>query len=340
MRMQARTPRARRHVLALMLTGLAFSTANAQSHRFTVDDLLDLANVNIADVTADGRYALVTTAALRDRLGIDNARYGDPSYTAPALGTAWVVATATGKAQKLFPEKRQVRGFSWSPDGTKLAFSALRNGRFEPMVWERSTARTRALKLPADRVLADGQMQWSGDGTSLLVPLRAADWPSRAQEGFVALTSKPIIVQSSKEPFLAWDALARLRLEQSLALYDVASGQVRAVVPQTLIRSFNLSEDGSFITYEQDITTKTDYDVIRGSDNQLMLQSTAGGEPRKLIASTKGLNLLWSQDGRRYAYSKDGAVFFGAVDSSEPRKLFGPAPRQPADSARAPADTA
>jgi dipeptidyl aminopeptidase/acylaminoacyl peptidase len=337
MPLYARTRPLRPSALALALVTLTLAQAAAQQTRFTVDDLLDLANANVADVTADGKFAVVTSAALRDRLGVNNSRYGDPSYIAPSVADVWVVETATGKAQKLFPDKRQLRGFRWSPDGTRLVFSILRSGRYEPVIWDRSNGKVRALVLPANRVLADGELQWSNDGKSLLIGLRDAQWGARAQQRFTALTSQPVVVQSSKEPFLAWDDLGRMRLEQKVALYDLATDKVREVVTQGLIRSYDLSGDGSFVTYQQDITKKTDYDIIGGNDNQLMLVQAAGGEPRKVIASTKGLSLLWTADGRRYAYSKDGALFVASIDDKEPRKLLGPAPREKADSAATPA---
>ncbi len=37
-------------------------------------------------------------------------------------------------------------------------------------------------------------------------------------------------------------------------------------------------EDGSFITYSEDITKKTDYDVIGGTENQIHLMPATGGE--------------------------------------------------------------
>src|SRR5262245_28608068 len=247
--------------LTIVLFALALSRGTAQQTRFTVDDLLDLTSANVADITGDGKFALVTSAALRDRLGVNNGRYGDPSYIAPSVAEAWVVETATGKVQKLFPDKRQLRGFRWSPDGTKLVFSMLRNGRFEPVLWERSTSKVRALTLPQNRVLADGELEWSNDGKSILLGLRDAQWGARASQRFAALTSQPIVVQSSKDPFLAWDDLGRMRLEQTVALYDLATDKMRDVVSGGPIRSYDLSGDGSFITYQRDITKKTDYDI-------------------------------------------------------------------------------
>jgi len=36
-----------------------------------------------------------------------------------------IVDTRSGKSQKLFADRRQVRGLTWSPEGTRLAMLAL-----------------------------------------------------------------------------------------------------------------------------------------------------------------------------------------------------------------------
>ncbi|HMY74230.1 MAG TPA: hypothetical protein PLQ88_20595, partial [Blastocatellia bacterium] len=63
---------------ALALIPPAVSTAQTQS-AFTADDLLDVTNVSVADVSADGRWLVALTSGLRDRIGIDNSRFGDPT---------------------------------------------------------------------------------------------------------------------------------------------------------------------------------------------------------------------------------------------------------------------
>lgn len=319
---------ARRSTVALAASLILSASLSAQDRRFTVADVLDLSNANVADITADGKLAVVTTAALRDRLGINNARYGDPSYIAPSVAEVWIVETATGKAAKMFPDKRQLRGFRWSPDGRQLVYAAVRSGQAEPMLWERATGRSQPIRLPAGRILADGELQWSEDGKTILLPLREASWISTAQKRFAAITTDSVVVRSSKDAFLDWDDLGRMRLQQSLALYDVATARIREVVPGGQIRTYDLSADGSFVIYQQDITKKTDYDVIGGNDNQLMVLQTGAAEPRKLIASTRGLSLLWSRDSRRYAYAREGAIYVATIDDTAARKLVGPASRE------------
>ncbi len=77
--------------------------------------------------------------------------------------------------------------------------------------------------------------------------------------------------------------------------------------------------------FSEDMTEKTDYDVIFGSDNRVSLLPTAGGEPRVLIETVKGNysgpQLTWSRQHRHYAYAEKGKIYFGSRTRKEyPRR--------------------
>lgn len=323
-------------ILASLPLHVTAQTANAV---FTVDDMLDLANVNIADLSDDGRWLAATSGTLRDRIGIDNHRFGDPTYIAPSLVDVWIIDTQTTKAQMLFQSKRQVRGLKWSPDGSRLALFILKGDLFEPAIWERATGKFVNVNLPAGKQAADNaELEWSADGSRLLLALRADAWRKKAAERFQYETAGPVIVHSSKEPFLAWDDLRRMSALRSLAALDVKTGLARELLPEMKLGSYDLAEDGSFITYSEDITKKTDYDVIGGTDNQIHVMPAAGGERRTIIKSTKGISLQWSRDNRRYAYAKDGNIFVASVDDKEAKQVTGKKPDADKDKADAVSD--
>ena len=315
-------------VIGLALAALPMrAPAQSASSPFTVEDLLDVMNINVSDLSDDGRWLAATSGSLRDRIGIDNHRFGDPTYVAPNRVEVWIIDTQTTKAQTLFPSKRQVRGLKWSPDASRLAMFVLKGDQFEPVIWERATGKFTDVKLPSRKQAADNaELEWSTDGSQILLALRTDAWRKKAAERFQYETKGSVVVHSSKEPFLAWDDLRRMSSLRSLAAYDVRSGQTRELLPEIKLNSYDLSEDGSFVGYQEDITKKTDYDVIFGSDNQVQILPTAGGAARTLIKSTKGLTITWSKDGRRYAYSKEGSVWVGSVDDKEPRQLIGKKP--------------
>lgn len=315
--------------------------AQSAGSSFTVDDMLDVVNMNVADLSNDGRWLVATSGSLRDRIGIDNHRFGDPTYVAPTSVDVWIIDTQSAKTQKLFPTKRQVRGARWSPDSSRLALFVLRGDQFEPVIWERASGKLIDVKLPVGKQAADnGELEWSPDGAQLLLALRSNAWRKQASEAFKRETEAPVVVHSSKEPFLAWDDLRRMSALRSLASYDVKSGQTSELLAEMKINSYDLSEDGSFISYQQDITKKTDYDVIFGSENQVQILPASGGPSRTLIKSTKGLTITWSKDGRRYAYSKEGSVWVGSVDDKESRQLIGKKPDADKDKSEASPDKA
>jgi dipeptidyl aminopeptidase/acylaminoacyl peptidase len=317
-------------VVSIAAIPLPLHSASAQTKtalEFTVDDLLDVVNINVADLSDDGRWLAATAGSLRGRIGIDNYRFGDPTYVAPLLVEVWVIDTQTAKAQKLFKDKRQVRGLKWSPDASRLAFLLLKSAGFEPVIWERPSGKLSAVDLPPGKIAADNaEFEWSADGSQLIFPLRSADWKKKAAERFTNETRGPVVVHSSKEPFLAWEDLRRTSAPRSLAAYDVKSAQTRELLPEMKLASYDLAEDGSFITYSEDITKKTDYDVIGGSENQVLLKPAGGGQARTIIKSTKGINIIWSRDNRRYAYAKDGNIFFASIDDKDARQLTGKKP--------------
>lgn len=330
------------YVFILSLSMLCIGTPRisaAKNHsssgkQFTVDAMLDVMDVQVADITDDGRWIAATTTSLRDRIGIDNHRFGDPTYIPPHLSDIWVIDASNGKSQKIFPDKRQARDFKWSRDGSLLAMLVLKGDRFQPAVWERATGNLRFIDLPKDYSMAPNAdvfwfyfnsnvINWSADGSSMILPLRSEESLRKQREQFEYETKGPIVVHSSKEPFLAWDDLSRMPLTRRLVMYDLKSGSYRDVLPETKLKSYKISDDGSSLIYSEDVTKKTDYDNIFGSDNQVKIMPMAGGPAQTVIKSTRGLDIIWSRDDRHYAYSKDGNIFFGATDQPEPRQLTG-----------------
>lgn len=320
--------RQRHPVCALLVILLWATTARAQTAPLdiVVDRfVLDTVSATPGDLSPDGKWLVATTGSLRGRIGIDNTRFQDPTYTAPSAVDVLIIETATGKTERVFPDKRQVRGFKWSPDATRLVFCALKDGAFQPLLWERATSPVRPIALPAGKEVADNaEFEWSRDGSEVLFAVRGSDWRLEARKRFEYETAATVVVHSSKEPFLAWEDVRRMASRRGIVAYDTRSGRSREVLPENRISSYTLLEDGSALTYSEDVTKKTDYDVIFGVDNEVKTMPARGGPARTVLKSTKGLTLVWSRDGRAYAYSKDGKVFAGSVAGGEPRQIAGP----------------
>ena len=302
-------------------------TAQNLNTTFTVDDLLDVANIGIADLSDDGKWLAATSSSLRDRIGADNHRFGDPTYIAPAVIEVWIIETQTGKKQKLFQNKQQVRNLRWSPDGSRLAMFVIKDKLMEPVIWDRISGKFITIKLNAGKMVANNApLEWSADGTQLMFALWSDSTYKKAIEKFNYETTGPIVVHSSKEPFLAWDEVRRMNIQRSLALYDIKSGKFRELLPETKFGSYNFVGDASFFLYSEDITKKTDYDVIGGTENQIHLAPVLAGEKRTIFKTTKGISIQWSQDYRRYAYTKDGNIYTPSLDDKEALQLTGKSP--------------
>lgn len=303
---------------------ISFASA-ASAGVFTVDDLLHVANAAVSDVSADGRWVAITVSSLEDRIGVDNHRYGDPTYIAPHKMDVLVVDTRSGASTKLFPSRTQVKGLSFSPDGKHLALLVQRNDAFELRIWDQATGNFTTVNAPEGKAIDDsGEMQWTRDGATLMIPLRMSDWRDRARERFIAETVGPVIFHSTTEPFLAWIDVRRLSLEESIGAYDVATAKVKEIAPPSLISSFNVADDGSYLILNQDIARKTEYETLGAGEARIDVAPTkSGAKPRTLIPSTKGLTLIWSRDLHSYAYAKDGAIYFAGIDDKEPRLIAG-----------------
>ena len=91
-----------------------------------------------------------------------------------------------------------------------------------------------------------------------------------------------------------------------------------------LLGTWTLNRDGSAITVQEDITKKTDYDIIGGREWRLVTQSAGGGDAKTLFPSLKGITLQWADDGQRFVSGRDGRVFVGSTADTLSRQILGP----------------
>jgi len=292
---------------------------------FSIDDALNVVSYVQTDVSDDGRWLATVSTLRRDNFGVDYRRDGDPTYIRPAAGTLLVIETATGKSRAIVPDKRNVKSLAWSPDGSRLAMLVVHNEAFEPVIWERSTGRVTTVQAPAGSYVAENSdVRWTHDGASIVFALHSDAWKRSIRERFDRYTKGPVFVQSSNDPFLAWDDLRRSASRRSVVAYDVATRKTRELIPEGMIASYTLVARDSVIVYSEDITTKTDYDVIFGTENRLVARGQGTSTPRTIVPSLKSTTLIWTEDGHRFAYGKEGRVFIGSPSDSGGRQIAGP----------------
>jgi dipeptidyl aminopeptidase/acylaminoacyl peptidase/tetratricopeptide (TPR) repeat protein len=329
------------HVIAPIVCALVTSSpSRAQTPvrtAFTANDALGITSMQVADLSPDGRWLLATTSTRRDGLGVDYRRDTDPTYLRATPSRVLVISTRDGSQRALFPDARTVRSPVWSPDGNRVALLVLRGDRLEPVIWERASGRSRTLAVPVGMYVAEvSDVKWTNDGRHIVLSMRTDAWKRENAAEFDRMTRGPVFVQDGTEPFLAWDKLRRQGNVRAVYAIDVNSGRASELLPNAMYSTYQLSEDDSLITWQDDITRKTDYDVIFGTDTKLMARRLAGGPAMELLASTKGATLQWARDGRHVAWSKDGRVMVRAIGDSSARLVVGP---DSATAARAASDT-
>jgi dipeptidyl aminopeptidase/acylaminoacyl peptidase len=291
---------------------------------FSIDDFFLTKSLRIEDITRHGRFVAASVSTPADRLPQDNARYGDPTYVGPARAELVVIETASGRSVPVFAGKRQAASPAWSPDGKVLAYFEVVAGRFEIRLWSREPGRTEAVALPKGKTIASGSpLLWAPDGKKLYFTTRAADWEAKSAKMFKQATDIPIIVMDSREPFLAWDAIRRRGRLVIPAAWDLGARKLTELLPETPVVSLRLTEDGTALVFERDVTEKTNYDVIFGTNNQLEVLPLPAGTPRVLMKSYEQRPLTWSKDRRTVAYADKGDVFVMSIDDKEPRQLTG-----------------
>ncbi|HSQ30534.1 MAG TPA: prolyl oligopeptidase family serine peptidase [Gemmatimonadaceae bacterium] len=322
--------RPRSALLAAAFAVIPASTAIAQAGRsapsyFTPQDALDIVNASVSDLSDDGRWLAVSTTVRRDSYGQDYRHDGDPTYVRDVPVRLVVIDTRTGTTQAVFPDKRPVRAPKWSPDGRRLAMLAFNGDVYEPAIWDRTTGKLTVSHLPAGKYVAENSdIRWTPDGSSLVFAVHTADWRNKARATFATMTAGPVFVQSSVDPFLAWDDVRRMANVRSVVSFDPRTNQLRELVPEARVTSYTLLEDGSALTYNRDVQKKTDYTTF-GVETALRLKSARDTSDRVLYATTKGMQLVWAEDGRHYAYSKEGRVYAGSIDDKEAKQILGPA---------------
>jgi dipeptidyl aminopeptidase/acylaminoacyl peptidase len=329
------TPSAYAFVLASFVAASAVRAQAPTRTAFSIDDALNVITFSQSDLSDDGRWLATVSAARRDGLGVDYRRDGDPTYIRPAAGVVLVIETATGKSRALFPDKRNVKSLAWSPDGTRLAMLVLHNEAFDPVIWERASGKFTTVTPPAGSYVAENSdVRWTSDGTSLVFSLHRDAWKRAVRDQFDRYTKGPVFVQSSNDPFLAWEDLRRSANRRSVVAYDLASRRVRELLPEGMIGAYTLVAGDSVVVYNEDITAKTDYDVIFGTESRLMARAPSGSAPRLLLPSLKNTTVVWTEDGHRFAFGKEGRVFVGSPRDSGGRQIAGP-PAGQRDSAAA-----
>src|SRR5688500_5747314 len=315
----------------------ALTAPAAQSlNPITAEDILNVRTANVLDFSDDGRRVAIGARRLYDNAETNHRRYGDPTYFAPSMVELLVIDTTTGGADRVGRGLMNVRQAAFTGNGSRLAVLTAAEtpaGLPTTSLWVYDMDRKTLVEVPRQagaEVAANSELAWTPDGSKLFVALRNPEDDKTAQAAFRTLVTGPIVVQSSK-PFLDWDAMSRSNRRRALAEIDPATGAATVVVPPATMTNYQLSRDGSFVTWLEDNTEKTNYDVIFVTHNAVRTLSRGGEAKTVLDAKTlKTITPRWSDDQRTLAYADKGEVFVQRIDEAKPRSITPKPQKDPA----------
>ena len=282
---------------------------------FTSEDALNVASLQVLDITSDGRYAVATRYTSRDRKNIDHMRFGDPTYVSPSFSQLLVIDTDTGEETLVFDERVQVRSAVFSPDGSTVAFFLRLGDEFSLQTFEVSRSRVREVSLRSDKSIASNSpLEWRPDGSGVLLGLRADGWAETSRRMYLELSEGPVIVQDSRNSFLAWDSVRNRSSLQIPAIVELDSREVRELLSEGNYASFNQAKDGEFVTYSEVTPLKTSYEPNKGTEYEVFLLSLDDlGTTSLTEKSEDRIRPNWNEAGNSFAYSEKGNVFVRSV---------------------------
>ncbi len=310
--------------IALILVSAAGDSVIAQQDGlFTPNTALDVMSGSIADVTSDGRWLAVTVQSRRDRTDVDHMRFGDPTYVSPASTRVLLIETISGDQEWLFGDPVQVRGLTWSPDDTQLGYFLMVGGQYQLRVYDIESGNTRSVNLStAKEISSSSPLIWAPDGSSVLLSLRPEAWAEEARQAFAVMTSGPVVVQDSRNDFLAWDRVRNLASRQVAALVSVSSGSVEEILPEADVQGLRFGESGDFVTYTAVKPQKTAYERNEGTEYEILKLVLDGSAPESIVApSERRTNPNWNKAGDAFVYSEEGNVFLRKLEEDSTTNL-------------------
>jgi dipeptidyl aminopeptidase/acylaminoacyl peptidase len=310
-------------IALILVSAVGDSVIAQQDGLFTPNTALDVMSGSVADVTSDGQWLAVTVQSRRDRTDVDHMRFGDPTYVSPASTRVLLIETTSGDQEWLFGDPVQVRGLTWSPDDTQLGYFLMVRGQYQLRVYDIESGNTRSVSLStAKEISSSSPLIWAPDGSSVLLSLRPEAWAEEAQQAFAVMTSGPVVVQDSRNDFLAWDRVRNLANRQVAALVNVSSGSVEEILPEADVQGLRFGESGDFVTYTAVKPQKTAYERNEGTEYEILKLVLDGSAPESIVApSERRTNPNWNKAGDAFVYSEEGNVFLRKLEEDSAANL-------------------
>ena len=284
-------------ILGLLLAAAPFSSAAEVKRPITFEDFIRIQRVTDPQPSPDGKWiAFVITAMDKE---------ANRSAT-----DIWIIPAKGGEPRRLTTNPASDTQPRWSPDGKNIAFVSSRGG--SPQIWTIDPNGGEAAQLTSLSTGASGVL-WSRDGrflafTSSVYP-DAADDATNKKKAEAAEASKVkarIFETLFYRYWNAWSDGTRSHVFVMPAAggtpVDVTPGDFDAP-PLDLGGSpdYAFSPDGTELAFVRNVDPELKKGL--GTNNDVFLVPTSGGEPRKITSSKANDNQpLYSPDGRFIAY--------------------------------------
>lgn len=229
----------------------------------------------------------------------------------------WVVPAAGGAPKRILDGEHADTPV-WSPDGSRLAFLRVRDGRRQPMIWDASssTAREIGSDFAQDRSVwaSDGlTLHWTADGRTLLVA-ELQDEPAAARPPrFTVIRGADAVVPG--------DVFFVDKRMWKMAALDVASGRRRELDRNTFaLRSLAVSPDSRWVLLRAVLPDTLGH--FRAEKTETWLIPLDGDSaPRRVNA------MAFSSNGRELLAIEKGELHARAIDGSGDRIIASGIPR-------------
>lgn len=262
-----------RHVsiLSALLVGFLARDASAQPRAFTLDDIAAFKTITDVAVSPDGRHAIF---AVRRTILAENRTQVD----------LWGVPTdGSSPPRQLTDDRPGESALQWSPDGTRLAFLADRDGSRQ--VWALPVDGGEAMKITshAESIAA---FDWSPDGSrvAIVAPLPKTDEEKRRE-------------RDKDDGYLLGEQWRNNRVW----IAPVSGGTVRQLTDGAVhVRSIAWSPEGSRLA----VSVAPNAEADASEDAMAQVIDVASGKAQDVPGGDLAGSLTWSPDGKRLAFAR------------------------------------